>query len=272
MSGSNRGFVDEVLAALGTRYKLGAPAAGGFELLYRSGKSEFRPSRFVLGVGPGGRGAELAVDVRIPRDARPEAADPLVEAFERASARPRGFTRTTESMAEMQSEGGAKSGSVRTVRYRHDGAAAPELARQIRAIVETVDIPIVVGIHDPEHVVARDPPPPREKRKTPIDPLEPWSYDLDRGLLEALTFVIDPNDRTLRVFRRKLLTKTQIGDVVKLAHVAKLIVRAVDGSVEVSAMKRDGQSLALARGSGSPEFRATLGRMAKKVMIPLEEG
>ena len=74
------------------------------------------------------------------------------------------------------------------------------------------------------------------------------------------------NDRTLRVVERKLFSKKELGDVLKLAHVAKFrVVKA-----ELIAVKKDGTEVTLAHGSGDANFVATAGRMAKKVMIPIE--
>src|SRR6185436_16174129 len=185
----DRAWVDEVIAALGARYKVGAVVGGGVELLYRAGRAEFRPSRFVIGTGESGREMEFTVDVRIPKDAPAAQVDALVSTFETKSAAARGFSKVDESAVQMTSDGGHESGSVRSIRYRHQAIAPPDSAKQIRAIVETVDIPIIVGIHEPEHVVAREAPPHYEHKKHAIEELDHWEYQLDGGLLGSLTAV-----------------------------------------------------------------------------------
>ena len=268
----DRGWVDDVLKTLGARYKTGPTARDGVEIAYRAGRAEFRPSRFVIGGGESGRELELGVDVRIPKGGDPAGADRLIEAFESNTAKPRGFERISDNAAAMTSESGHDGGEVRTLRYRHGALGAEEAAKQIRAIVESIDIPFTVGIHDPEHLVARDPaPPPKKPQKRAVEPMDVWEYELDGGLLKSLTVLVDPNDRTLRVIERRFVSKKPIGEVLKLAHVAKFAVKRCDGGADVIAVKKDGGEVTLAHGSGSSDFIATLGRLAKKVFIPLEE-
>lgn len=267
----DRAWIDEVLKQLGPRYRGGAPVGDALELLYRAGRSEFRSSRFVLGGGDTGRSVELTVDVRIPKEADPGGAQRLIDAFESKSAGPRGFTRADDTTAEVHSEKGAESGSVRTLKYRRGPAEPAETAKQIRAIVESIDIPITVGIHEPEHVVARDAAPPRPKTKHAIQPMELWEYQLEGGLLRSLTVVVDPNDRTLKVVERKLISRT-VGETLKLAQVAKFSIRRSAGSADLIAVRRDGAEVKLLTGSGSADFVATAGRLAKKVFIPIEGG
>jgi hypothetical protein len=266
----DRAFVDEVLALLGARYKLGAAAGSAVELSYRAGRAEFRPSRFLVGAGESGRGLELTVDVRIPKDTPAAQAEALIAAFETSSAAARGFVRIDQSTAKMTSERGEDHGSVMTLRYKREPAGAAETAKQIRAIVETIDIPIVVGIHEAEHVVAKEAPPHREKHGRPIEQMENWEYRLEGGLARSLTVVINPNDRTLRVVERKLFSKRELGELLKLAHVAKFRIVARDGAAELVAVKKDGSEVSLAKGSRGSELVATAGRMAKKVMIAIE--
>ncbi|MCK6548095.1 hypothetical protein L6R52_19750 [Myxococcota bacterium] len=268
----DRAWIDAVVGLLGPRYKLGPLAGDGVELHYRSGKSEFRPSRFVLGGGASGRDLELTVDVRIPKGTAQAEADALVAVFEAKTAAPRGFVRAGESSMEMKSDLGAAAGSVKSLRYvRTTPVEPPYAAKHVRAIVESIDIPIVVGIHEAEHLVARDPAPPAPKVKRPAqDPMELWEYQLDGGLLRSLTVIVDPNDRTLRVVERQLVSKRPVGETLKLAHVAKLGVRKRTKDADLVAIKRDGTELTLATGSGNDEFVATAGRLAKKVLIPFE--
>ncbi len=262
--------MDQVLESLGARYRLGAPGASGLEILYRAGKTEFRPSRFFIGTGESGRELELTIDVRIPKDAPPAAVEALVGTFENKSAAPRGFARFDDSSVKMTSEKGDESGTVRTLRYRRDSKDPIETAKQIRAIVESIDIPMIIGIHEPEHVIAREAPPHRERVKKVVEDLENWEYQLDGGVFGSLTLVINPNDRTLRVVERKLLKKKELGEVLKLAHVAKFSLRKKEGRVALIAAKKDGTEIELVSGSGDDNFLATAGRMAKKVMIPIE--
>lgn len=266
----DRAFLDSLLEALGARYKLGAPIGGGLEILYRAGKSEFRSSRFLAGTGDSGRGLELTVDLRIPRDASPAAVDALVGTFENKSATPRGFVRFDDSRVAMTSEKGEDSGFVRTLKYRRAPTDPADTAKHVRAIVESVDIPMIIGIHEPEHVIARDAPPHRERVKRVLEELENWEYQLDGGVFGSLTVVINPNDRTLRVVERKLLKKKELVETLKLAHVAKFRLVGREGRVVLLAAKKDGTEIELASGTGGDNFLATAGRMAKKVMIPIE--
>lgn len=268
----DREWVDLLLKELGARYRAGPSSGTGAELHYRSGRAEFRPSRFVVGCGESGQELELTVDVRIPRGADPHEQERLVAAFERQSAAPRGFSRIDDQESAVKAESGHASGSVRTLRYRHGGVEPAEAAKQIRAIVESIDIPITVGIHEPEQLTARDPLPPRAKPRRALEPMEKWEYELDGRLLRSLTVIVDPNDRTLRVFERRLFSRKAIGDTLKLAHVAKFALRRRSGGVDLVAIRRDGSQVVLARGSEDPEFVATAGRLAKKVFIPIEEG
>jgi hypothetical protein len=268
----DRAWVDELLKLLGARYKTGATAGDAVELAYRAGRAEFRPSRFVVGGGASGRDLELTVDVRIPKDGEgPEGGDRLIAAFEAKTAKPRGFERTSETSASMTSESGHESGTVRTLRYQRADVIAAEAAKQIRAIVESIDIPFTVGIHDPEHLDARDPPPPRAKKIAhAAAPMDLWEYQLDGGLLRSLTLIVDPNDRTLRVVERRFVTKKPVGETLRLAQVAKFAIRRRGSGADVIAIRKDGGELTLATGSGSADFVATMGRLAKKVFIPLE--
>jgi hypothetical protein len=267
----DQAWVDQVLEKLGQRYKKGAIVDDAVEILYRAGKAEFRPSRFTIGLGQSGREMELVVDVRVPKGAESKEADALIAAFESLSATPRGFSRVGETSATMTTESGEAHGSARTLKYRHGALEAADAAKQIRAIVESIDIPITVGIHEPEHLVAREPPPPSAKpAKRATEPLDHWEYDLEHGLLKKLTVIIDPNVRTLRVVERKLLAKRDLSETIKLAHVAKFTIRRSDGAATLVAIKRDGQEVTLASGPATEDFIATAGRMAKKVMIPLE--
>lgn len=265
----DRAWVDEVIGALGARYQAGAIVEGrAVELLYRAGKTEFRPSRVLLGGGESGREIELVVDVRIPKDSVARDADPLIGALERGLTE-RGFSRTSEETTEMTSQTGAASGSVRTLVYRHAACPTAEAAKQVRAVVESVEIPVVLGIHEARDVAVRDPPPPGPRPVKEV--MEVWRFRLDSSLLHALMVVVDPNDRTLKVEERKGVSTKQLGDVVKLAHVAELAVRRRDGRAELIAIKRDGAELLLASGSGTADFVATAGRLAKQVMIPFKE-
>jgi hypothetical protein len=266
----DKAFVDAVLEVIGSRYRMGPLAGDGFELLFRAGKTEFRPSRFIVGRGERGRDLELTVDIRIPRDAAERQVEQLVEALETKTMAPRKFVRFEDRSTEMTSEKGEESGSVRTLCYRKTPESVPEAASDIRALVETIDIPVIIGIHEPEHVIAREAPPLLERAKRDTQVLEDWQYTLDGGLLHSLTLVVNPNERTLRVVERNVFSKKQLGEVLKLAHVAKFVLRRLAGATEVVALKKDGVELPLAKGSGNEDFMQTAGRFAKKVMIPLE--
>jgi hypothetical protein len=266
----DKAWLDDVVRHLGARYKTGAPSGEAVELLYRAGRAEFRSSRFMIGGGASGRELELLVDVRVPKEAPADEASKLIEAFEKQSALQRGFVRVGEDVQTMKTETGAESGTARSLRYQHGPCDAAEAAKQIRAFVESIDIPFTVGIHEPEHLIARDPPPPRAKPKR-TEPMDLWEYQLDGGLFHSLKVVVDPNDRTLRVMERRMLSTRRLGETVKLALVAALAIRKKNGHAELVAIQRDGTELMLAVGSGNPDFVATAGRLAEKVRIPFEE-
>jgi hypothetical protein len=105
----------------------------------------------------------------------------------------------------------------------------------------------------------------------PPDPMEVWTYTLAGGVVRSLSVVVNPNIRTLEVYERKLFTKTQIGETLKLAHVAKFGIRQTDSKVQLLVEKRDGAVLTIAEGVPHPEFVATAERLAKKVFIAIEE-
>src|SRR5687767_439672 len=133
----DQGWVDELIAKLGPRYRLGNPQDGGCQLLYRFGKAEFRDTRAVVGAGEDGRRIDLVVDFRVPRDAEVAATEPLLARLEERSLSPRQFVRTGESTAEMTTESGKASGFVRSVRYQRAGEEPKKCAQAIRAIIES---------------------------------------------------------------------------------------------------------------------------------------
>ncbi len=265
-------WVDELMAKLGPRYRLGPPQDGGCSLLYRFGKAEFRPTRLVVGAGEDGRRIDLVVDFRIPRHAEVAQSEPLLARLEERSLGPRGFARVGEDTAAMTAESGKPAGFVRSVRFQRPAAeaeAAPG-AKAIRAIVESIDLPVVLGVHDVDHMVAREPIDAPKKLARPLEPMEKWEYTLAGGVLKSLTAVVDPNVRTLVVVERKLLTSKDVSETVMLAHVARFMVARDGDDAVLRAEKKEGGSLELARSRYQEDFLATAERLAKKVMIPIE--
>lgn len=268
-----RPYIDELLEALGARYKLGDRTDDGVELKYRFGKAQFRASRVTVLDPEGTPSLELLVDVRVPEGHEVGETDELVAALEEKSLTPRRFERQSDETNAMTTEGGKAAGHARTLRYRADAGEAKDACERIRAIVETLDIPVVVGIHEAGDLVAKKPlPPPKKKGSSmPHDPMEVWTYTLAGGVVRSLSVVVDPNVRTLEVFERKLLSKTQIGETLKLAHVSKFGIRRSDSKVELVVEKRDGERVSIAESVPHPEFVATAERLAKKTFIPIEE-
>lgn len=268
----DRPFDDALLEHLGARYRLGDRVEKGVELRYRFGKAEFRPSRVTIVEDGDARFLDLRVDVRVPEGHALDEASALVDALEEKSLAPRGFERTSDDVQAMTSEAGNAAGHVRTLMYRAKATTPKETGDRIRAIVETLDIPIVVGIHEARDVVAKKPlPPPKKKGASmPHDPMEVWTYTLAGGVMRSLNVVIDPNVRTLEVHERKLLSKKQLGETLKLAHVAKFLIADDGNQVKLFAEKREGERVLLAEGLSDPEFVATAQRMAGKVFIAIE--
>jgi hypothetical protein len=265
----DQAWVDDLLAKLGPRYRLGNPQDGGCALLYRFGKAEFRETRMVVGAGEDGRRIDLVVDFRVPRDAEVAATEPLLVRLVERSLAPRDFVQTGESTAAMTTESGKESGFVRSVRFHRAGAEAAKSARAIRAIIESIDLPVVLGVHDLEHMVARDPIDAPKKLGRPLEPMEKWEYTLAGGVLKSLTAVVDPNDRTLVVQERKLVSTRAVSEKLMLAHVAKLVVSRDGADVVLRAEKKDGGSVELARSPYKDEFVATVERLSRKVMVPM---
>ncbi len=268
----DRPFNEALLEHLGSRYRLGDRTDDGVELRYRFGKAEFRPSRIVIVEDGDQRALDLRIDVRVPDGHAIEEADGLVETLEGKSLTPRGFERTSNDVQAMTSESGKAAGHVRTLTYRAQATTPQETGDRVRAIVETLDIPIVVGIHEPRDVIAKKPlPPPKKKGASmPHDPMEVWTYTLAGGVMRSLNVVIDPNVRTLEVVERKLLSKKQLGETLKLAHVAKFLLTDDGNEVKLYAEKREGERVLLAEGLSDAEFTATAKRMADKVFITIE--
>lgn len=266
----DQAWVTDLVEKLGPRYRLGSPAEdGGVALLHRFGKAEFRPTQVTVGSGEGRR-IDLVVDFRIPRDAEVSGSEPLLQTLENESLKPRGFAKKGETTAEMTTESGKASGYVRSVRFEREGTDTPETAKAIRAIVESIDLPVVLGVHEEEHMVARDPRDRPKKLERPPEPMEKWEYTLAGGVLKSLTAVVDPNVRELVIVERKLVSSKEVSEKIMLAHVAKLILSRDGSDVVLSAEKREGDTIELTRSAYKDDFLATVERLAKKVMIPLE--
>ncbi len=261
----DRAWIDEVVEQLGKRYRASA-GSESCPLEYRSGKSEFRATPVTLGTETDGRGLRLRVDVRIPKDAAHADAEPLLSTFESKTTTPRGFTRLTDETAEMTNQAGVASGWARTLTYALAGDEPAKIAKNIRAIIESVDLPIILGIHEDDDVVARDPRPPPPKPQVRADEaLEVWRFRLDTGLTRDLSVLVDPNTRVLTVSERRFVSAKTVGEPLKLAHVRAFGVRGG----RLIAVKREGDAeLVIAEGSGGAEFVATARRLANKVRIP----
>lgn len=264
-------WVDELLEKLGQRYRLGNPEdAGGYALLYRFGKAEFRSTRVIVGAGEG-RHVGLTVDFRIPRDAASEDSEPLLKTLIEKSLAPRGFTKTSEEESPMTTESGKASGSVRSVQFRRAGDDVAVSAKAIRAIVESIDLPVVLGVHEADDLIARDPRDRPKKLSRPLEPMEKWEYTLSGGMLKSLTAVVDPNVRTLVVMQRKLVSSQPVSDTIKLAHVSRFLLERAGAELAFTAEKKEGGTVPLAQSAYTEEFVATAERLAAKVMIPLEK-
>ena len=261
----DRGWIDRLVEALGERYKaqVGTEAA---VIEYRRGKAEFRPSRFEV---VGDHTLRVTVDVRIPKHAEVEEAEGLVNALEKGTMSRRGFEKASDETLAMTSEAGEAAGSARTLVFTAEHDDVEVAAKHLRAIVESVDIPLIVGIHDPPDCIAKDPmkPPPKPKVAAGEE-LEPLRFRLASGLLHDLSVMVDQNTRVLRVMERKGVSSKQVGDDLKLAHVGRLATRTEGGKVELLAFDRDGEVRVIASSKDSDEFRATAERLAKGVRIP----
>jgi hypothetical protein len=265
----DQAWVDDLMAKLGPRYRLGNPQDGGVALLYRFGKAEFRQTRVVVGAGTDGRRIDLVIDFRVPRDAEVAGTEPLLAKLEERSLKPREFVRIGEETTAMTTESGKESGFVRSVRFHLDGADAKKGAKAIRAIVESIDMPVVLGVHEADDLVARDPNDAPKKLARPMEPMEKWEYTLAGGMLKSITAIVDPNVRTLVVVERKLVSSKEVSEKIMLAHVAKFVISRESNDVVLRAEKKDGASIDLARSPYKDEFVATAERLSKKVMIPI---
>lgn len=261
----DRAWVDQLLERLGPRYKAGDVIGDGLELRYRFGKAEFRPSRMIVVPGPK---LLLGVDFRVPKGVEVKETEPLLKVLEEKSLLPRGFVRTHDQTAEMNTESGKASGFVRSLSYEWSPPGLDQAAKQVRAIVESIDIPVVLGIHEAKDLIARDPPPPSIRSRPPEELLDNWEYTLVGGLLHSVNVVIDPNVRTLRIVSRKIVQKEE-KPALKLAAVAKFLLRSKGAEVELVAVKRDDTEEVLVSVPAKNEALETAERMAKKVMIPI---
>jgi hypothetical protein len=261
----DRAWLDGLLEKLGPRYKAGDLIGEGIELRYRFGKAEFQPARVIVLPGPK---LELGIDFRVPKGVAVEDTEPLLKILEEKSLLPRQFTRFDDQTLPMKTEGGKESGFVRSLKYGSPASDQAEAARRIRSIVESIDIPIVLGIHEAKDLLARDPPPPGIRKADTDEAMELWEYTLVGGLLSSVNVVIDPNVRTLKVVSRKMISKDS-KEPLKLAHVQSFVLKKAGADAELVAIKRDGTSESLAIFPPKEEALATAERMAKKLLIPI---
>ena len=263
----DREWIEALDEALGKRYrfKIGTDVA---RLEYRRGKAEFHDTRVEVG-GDGARRIRLALDVRIPAGTDASEADAVLEALETQTMTPRGFARVSDETTEMTNQRGESAGSARNLAYETNIEAVDDARRHLRAILESLDLPVIIGIHDEADLVARDPiaPPPKPTRRFE-DKLDELRFRLVSGMSHDLSVFVDQNNRTLRVMERKLLSSRQIGDVRKLAHIARLLTRSQGDQVELVAVSREGDEAVLASARATPEFTSTVQRLAQGVRIP----
>lgn len=261
----DRAWADELAEALGERYKvkIGQDAA---EIHYRRRKTTYAATRFVLHPPTT---LEVNIDIRIPKGTDRSEAEPFLTALEAQTMGPRGFTRHRDETTAMTNQHGDESGHVRSLFYRCSPATPAEAARRVRAINESVDIPIVIGIHDLDDVVAREPmkPPPKPQRGHD-EPLDELRFRLIEGITHDLSAFVDLNTRTMKIVQRKMLASKQLGDTIKLAHLARIGTRASASSVALVVEKRDGSVIELASGPRNDAFIETARRLAKGVRIP----
>ena len=127
-------------------------------------------------------------------------------------------------------------------------------------------------MHEADDLVASDP---RDRPKKLSRP--PWSRwrsgstRLAGGLLKSLTAIVDPNVRTLVIVERKLVTTKAVSDTIKLAHVGRFLISREGRDVLLTAEKKEGGAIDLARSPYNEDFVSTADRLATKVMIPLDK-
>jgi hypothetical protein len=257
---------------LGKRYdlKVGTEKTA---VMYRRAKTEFKATRLcILGIEKDVPQLELQVDIRIPKSHTQDEAESMLRVFEEKTSIPRGFERTEDETNAMHNQTGATSGWARSLLYLAEPKSPQEAANHIRALVENLDIPIILGIHDEDDLYAKDARPlPKKKPQDPRVPMEVWRFRLSSSLLYDLSVVIDPNERTLKVMERRGLSPKQVGETVKLAHISAFSVRNGNDGMSLIATKRDHSEVSLVQNAKGKEFISVAARMAAKVRIPISQ-
>ena len=264
----------QLMDQLGKRYDLKVGTEKTM-VMYRRAKTEFKETRLTLHEeAKNSLKIELQVDIRIPKGFEKNDAEDILQVFEKRTATPRGFARIDDETNEMLSQNGASSGWARSLLYStvtNDHAIA---AKHIRALVENLDIPIILGIHEPEDVYAKDArplPKPKAESRDPRMPLEMWRFRLISGLLRDLSIIVDPNKRLLSVTERKGLSTKELCKPVKLAHIGKFTIIHHSGAFGLVATKRDNTEFTIIDKVTSPDFVSVISRMSEKLRIPLYE-
>jgi hypothetical protein len=266
----NTDWQQELSDALGKRYelKIGTEKTA---VLYRSAKSEYKPSRVsILAISSEQPVLELQVDLRIPKSESTEEAERMLQVFERVTASPRGFARQSDETNPMVSHAGKASGWARSLIYRAQHKEAKVAAKHIRALVENLDIPIILGIHDDDDLVAKDPRPLLvEGARSANLPMELWRFRLQNSLLRDLSLIVDPNVRTLKVCQRAGFSTQQVGETVGLARIGRFELKRGIKGISLIAYARDETPTILVENGDGADFEGTAHRMAAKVRIPI---
>jgi|GEM_PF-5204824 len=264
----------QLMAQLGKRYDLKVGTEKTL-VLYRQAKTEFTETRLTLyQEAQNSLKIQLQVDIRIPKGFEKNDAEEILQVFEKRTATPRGFSRIEDETNEMLAQNGTFSGWARSLLYSSVTDDHVIAAKHIRALVENLDIPIILGIHEPEDVYAKDARPlkrPKPESKDPRMPLEIWRFRVTSSLLRDLSIIVDPNERILSVTERKGLSTKELCKPVKLAHIGKFTITHKSGAFGLTATKRDNTEFTVIETSTSPEFVAVIARMSEKVRIPLYE-
>ena len=270
----DNGIRQQLLEHLGKRYDLKVGTEKTM-VMYRRAKTEFKETRLALTEEANGAlKIELQVDIRIPKGFEKSDADAILETFESRTASPRGFERIDDETNEMLAQNGASSGWARSLLYSASLTDHVAVAKHIRALVENLDIPIILGIHEAEDVYAKDArplPKPKAEVRDPRMPLEKWRFRVNSSLLRDLSIIVDPNERLLSVTERKGVSTKELCKPVRLAHIAKFTIINKTGGFGLIATKRDDSELTIIEKSDSPDFVSVVSRMSEKVRIPLYE-
>ena len=255
---------------LGERYQLKV-GTEKVAVTYRRAKTEFKPTRLaILAIEEAQPKLELQVDIRIPKNHSLDEAESMLKVFEEKTATPRGFERISDETNAMHNQSGAESGWARSLLYTAEPSSAEVAAKHIRALVENLDIPIILGIHDEDDLYAKNARPlPKKVARDPRMPMEIWRFRLSSSLLYDLSLVVDPNERTLKVMERRGISSKQLGETLKLAHIRAFTIENRSGGFALMASKRDETQITLVENAKGNDFVGAIERMAAKIRIPV---